>query len=159
VANRDTFSAEFRSELQTELDRLNSGQEILAVIVEAIHPPPGAANAYHAVQAAEISSKVSVANETGAAEKNKKEAQEEATRMQDQAIAASAEALSGAEAEQQLFEGDHSAYMHGGKAFLLERWFDRARTALARAHIVVMDHRLSGAAAPTIDLREFAPAH
>jgi len=32
------------------------------------------------------------------------------------------------------------------------------RTALARAHIVVMDHRLSGAAAPTIDLRAFVPA-
>lgn len=158
VANRDTFSAEFRNELQAELDRMNSGQEILAVIVEAIHPPPGAAKAYHAVQAAEISSKVSIANETGAAERNRKEAQEEATRIQNQAIAAAAETLSGAESEQKLFEGDDVAYIQGGRAFLLERWFDRARTALARAHIVVMDHRLSGAAAPTIDLRAFAPA-
>ena len=158
VANRETFAAEFRAALQAELDRLNSGLEVLALVVEEIHPPPGAANAYHKVQAAEISSKVSVANEIGAAAQSKKKAQEEATQMRNQAIASSAEALSAAQADHQLFNSDHLAYAHGGKAFLLERWLDRTRTALGRAPLVIVDHRLRGADTPTIDLRDLAPA-
>ena len=157
VANRETFAVELRTALQAELDRLNSGQEVLAVVVEEVHPPPGAANAYHKVQAAEIASKVSVATQTGAAARNKQTAQEEAIRIRDQATASSAETLGAAQAEQELFDGDHLAYTLGGKAFLLERWFDRVRTALGRTNLVIVDHRLSGQEAPTIDLRDLAP--
>lgn len=156
-ANRESFAAEFRGALQSELDNLSSGLEVLAVIVEAIHPPPGAANAYHNVQAAEINAKVSVATEQGAAAQRTKSAVQEATHVENEATAAAAETLGAANSEWQLFEGDHQAYTHGGKAFLLERWFDRVRTALSRAHLVVLDHRLAGNAASTIDLREFAP--
>ncbi|MHA5861463.1 SPFH domain-containing protein, partial [Pseudomonas aeruginosa] len=35
--------------VQADLDRLGSGVEVLGAAVEAIHPPAGAANAYHAV--------------------------------------------------------------------------------------------------------------
>lgn len=156
-ANRETFAAEFRSALQADLDRLSSGLEVVAVLVEAIHPPPGAANAYHNVQAAEISAKVSVADELGAAAQRTKTASQEATRARNEATAAAAEMLGQADSERQLFEADHQAYARAGKAFLLERWFDRLRVALSRAHLVVLDHRLAGAEASTIDLREFAP--
>lgn len=156
-ADRETFGAEFRAALQSELDRLSTGLEIVAVIVEAIHPPPGAANAYHNVQAAEINAKVAIADETGAAFQRTKAAATEATRDRDEAAAAAAETLAKADAERQLFDADDTAYRRDGQAFLLERWFDRVRTALRRTELVVLDHRLDGARAPTIDLRDFAP--
>lgn len=157
VANRDTFATEFRSALQAELDRVGSGLEVVAVIVEAIHPPPGAANAYHNVQAAEINSKASISDELGAAAKRLKGAAQEATQARNEATAVAAETLGKANAEQLLFEADHQADIRDGKAFRLERWFDRLRGALSKAHLVVLDHRLGGAEAATIDLREFAP--
>nr|WP_246718097.1 SPFH domain-containing protein [Rhizobium sp. BK060] len=49
------LSKTISEKIQAEMDSLNSGVEILAVVVEAIHPPAGAADAYHAVQAAQIS--------------------------------------------------------------------------------------------------------
>ena len=158
VADRDTFASEFRTTLQRELDRLSSGLEVVAVLVEAIHPPPGAANAYHNVQAAEINAKVSIADEQGAAAKRSAEATQEATLTRNAATAAAAETVGKAQADGTLFGADARAYAAGGKAFLLERWLDRARTALGRAQLVVLDHRLGGAEASTIDLREFAPA-
>ncbi len=53
--------------VQKDMDALNSGVEILAVIVEAIHPPAGASNAFHGVQAAQISAEALVARERGKA--------------------------------------------------------------------------------------------
>jgi len=156
-ANRETFTAEFRGALQSELDRLSTGIEVVAVVVEAIHPPPGAANAYHNVQAAEINSKVSVADETGAAAQRTREAARDATQARNEATAQAAETLAQAEADRLLFQADNEAYRHGGKAFLLERWFDRIKGALGRTQLVLVDHRLNGADAPTIDLRSFVP--
>lgn len=158
VANRDSFAAELRAALQRELDAASSGLEVVAVLVEAIHPPPGAANAYHNVQAAEINAKVSIADEQGAAAKRAGAALQEATLTRNEATGAAAETLGRAQAEGTRFGADARAYAAGGKAFLLERWLDRTRTALSRAQLVVLDHRLGGAEASTIDLREFAPA-
>ena len=158
VADRDSFATDFRGTLQRELDRLSSGLEVVAVLVEAIHPPPGAANAYHNVQAAEINAKVSVADEQGAAAQRSGAASQDATRARDEATAAAADTLGRAQAEGTVFSADARAYAKGGRAFLFERWLDRARTALSRAQLVVLDHRLGGAEAATIDLREFAPA-
>ena len=59
--NRETFANEFRTALQNQLDRMSSGIEVIAVVIEAIHPPPGAAAAYHNVQAAEILANVEIA--------------------------------------------------------------------------------------------------
>jgi regulator of protease activity HflC (stomatin/prohibitin superfamily) len=158
VADRESFATEFRATLQRELDRLSSGLDVVAVLVEAIHPPPGAANAYHNVQAAEINAKVSIADEQGAAAKRAAEAAQESTLARNEATALAAETIGKAQAEGTLFGADDRSYAAGGKAFLLERWLDRARAALSRAQLVVLDHRLGGAEAATIDLRDFAPA-
>lgn len=54
AADRQTLAATLRQEMQLELDDLQSGIDLVAVVIEAIHPPPAAASAYHAVQAAGI---------------------------------------------------------------------------------------------------------
>ena len=56
-----------RAAAQADLDAAQSGIEIVAMVVEAIHPPAGAAEAYHAVQAAEINANARVAAERGRA--------------------------------------------------------------------------------------------
>jgi hypothetical protein len=39
--------------------------------------------------------------------------------------------------------------------FLFERWLDRLSGALPRSSFILLDHRLKGVSAPTIDLRNF----
>ncbi|RMU54635.1 hypothetical protein ALP29_05198, partial [Pseudomonas syringae pv. avii] len=51
---RTSLADEIGRSVQADLQTLDSGVEILATVVEAIHPPAGAANAYHGVQAAQI---------------------------------------------------------------------------------------------------------
>ena len=52
--DRVGLAEEIGRAVQADLQKLDSGVEILATVVEAIHPPAGAANAYHGVQAAQI---------------------------------------------------------------------------------------------------------
>ena len=40
--------------------------------------------------------------------------------------------------------------------FLLERWFGNLNTALGKSEFIIIDHRLSGADIPTLDLRNLA---
>src|SRR4029077_15842389 len=42
--SRETFSTEFQAALQKQLDGFSAGIEVLAISVEAIHPPPEAAS-------------------------------------------------------------------------------------------------------------------
>ena len=55
--------------------KLDSGVEILATLIEAVHPPAGAANAYHSVQAAQIKAQETIARERGRAAQQVNEAQ------------------------------------------------------------------------------------
>ena len=50
-ADRVSLADEIGRAVQADLQSLDSSVEILATVVEAIHPPAGAANAYHGVQA------------------------------------------------------------------------------------------------------------
>src|SRR6185312_10286504 len=108
--SRETFSNAFRAELQQGLDKLSTGLEVIAVIVEAIHPPPGAANAYHYVQAAEILSRSEVSLRRADATRRLKSAQQTAMEDRNQALGAAAEAVSAARASSVLFQGDRTAY-------------------------------------------------
>jgi regulator of protease activity HflC (stomatin/prohibitin superfamily) len=156
--SRETFSNAFRAELQQGLDKLSTGLEVIAVIVEAIHPPPGAANAYHYVQAAEILSRSEVSLRRADATRRLKSAQQTAMEDRNQALAGAAEAVGQARASSVLFQGDRTAYERDGRAFLLERWLDRLGASLAKSSFIAVDHRLRGVDAPTIDLRSFGPA-
>jgi regulator of protease activity HflC (stomatin/prohibitin superfamily) len=155
VQSRERFAIDFRNELQDGLQRLSTGIEVIAVIIEAIHPPPDAANAYHNVQATEILAHSQVALRQADAIAAIKSAQQNGTSDRNNALAAAAELANQAQAESVLFDADRRAYNQDGRAFLLERWLQHLRGALEKSGLVVIDHRLKGAAAPTIDLRSF----
>jgi regulator of protease activity HflC (stomatin/prohibitin superfamily) len=153
--SRETFANDFRVELQKQLDGVSSGIEVIAVVVEAIHPPPGAAAAYHNVQAAEILANSQISLERANAIRALKSAEQAATGDRNDAIAAAAELVGQAKSESVLFDAAREAQRRDNQAFLLERRFAHLVRGLAKSEFIVIDHRLNGQNAPTIDLRSF----
>ncbi|GAB0077413.1 protease modulator HflK [Pseudomonas syringae] len=143
--------------VQADLQRLDSGVELLATVVEAIHPPAGAANAYHAVQAAQIGAQALIARERGAASDKANQAQLNASVARDQASAGAREVLATAQGADLRFSAERQAYAKAGQAFLLEQYLARLTEGLGNAKLLILDHRLGGDNAPTIDLRSFTP--
>ncbi|MET0848173.1 MAG: SPFH domain-containing protein, partial [Pseudomonas sp.] len=90
-ADRVGLGEEIGRAVQGDLQKLDSGVEILATVVEAIHPPAGAANAYHAVQAAQIGAQALISRERGAAAQATEQAQLQASIARDQATASAHE--------------------------------------------------------------------
>jgi regulator of protease activity HflC (stomatin/prohibitin superfamily) len=154
--SRDAFTKEFRVALQDQLDRLSSGIEAIAVVIEAIHPPAGAASAYHNVQAAEILANSQIAVQRASAIHSIKSAQQGAMEDRNKATAAAAELVTQARSESVLFDADRQARQRDGEAFLFERRFERLASGLAKSESIVVDHRLKGQNGPVIDLRSFS---
>ncbi|VEF13765.1 membrane protein/HflK family protein [Pseudomonas fluorescens] len=142
--------------VQSDLQALDSGVEILATVVEAIHPPAGAANAYHGVQAAQIGAQALIARERGAAAEANNLAQLQASLFRDQASANASETAATAQAADLRFNAEQRAYASAGQAFVLEQYLGQLSQGLSKAKLLVLDHRLGGSSnAPTIDLRTF----
>lgn len=142
--------------VQSDLNHLNSGVEILATVVEAIHPPAGAANAYHSVQAAQIGAQALIARERGAAAQATHEAQLQASTARDQATANAREINAAAQTADLKFGAEQKAFASAGQAFVLEQYLSQLSQGLSKARLLILDHRLGGSAnAPTIDLRTF----
>ena len=152
---RSALADDIGSAVQADLKKLDSGVEILATVVESIHPPAGAANAYHAVQAAQISAQALISRERGAASEQSNLAQLNASVAKDEATATAREVMSTAQAADLRFSAERHAYEHAGQAFLLEQYLTQLSQGLAHAKLLVIDHRLGGDSAPTIDLRTF----
>jgi regulator of protease activity HflC (stomatin/prohibitin superfamily) len=151
--NREAFANEFRVSLQGQLDRLSSGIEAIAVVIEAIHPPAGAASAYRNVQAAQILANSQIAVQRASAIHSIKSAQQGAMEDRNKATAAAAELVTQARSESVLFDADRQARQRDGEAFLSERRFERLATGLSKSEAIVVDHRLNGRNGPVIDLR------
>lgn len=151
--SRETFSSEFQTALQTQLDGFSAGIEILAIYVEAIHPPSEAASAYHDVQAAEIRANSRIANSRGSALRTIKAAEQKAIVDRNAAVASAGELADRARTSAVLFTGDRQAFGSDSHAFLLERWFGNLSKALGQSQLVIIDHRLKGQEVPTLDLR------
>lgn len=142
--------------VQRDLQSLNSGVEILATVVEAIHPPAGAANAYHSVQAAQIGAQALISRERGAAAEASNQAQLQASLARDQASANARETRATAQAADLRFSAEQKAYASAGQAFVLEQYLGQLGQGLSKARLLILDHRLGGSSnAPTIDLRTF----
>ncbi|MFJ4144171.1 protease modulator HflK [Pseudomonas sp. NPDC089734] len=154
---RTDLATDIGKAVQADLQRLDSGVEILATVVEAIHPPAGAANAYHSVQAAQISAQALIARERGAASEQASQAQLNASVARDRASANAREVLATAQGSDLRFSAERQAYAKAGQAFLLEQYLTQLSHGLANARLLVLDHRLGGDSAPTIDLRPFTP--
>ncbi|MBK5398464.1 protease modulator HflK [Pseudomonas sp. TH39(2020)] len=154
--DRAGLAEEIGRAVQADLHKLDSGVEILATVVEAIHPPAGAANAYHGVQAAQIGAQALISRERGAAAEATNQAQLQASIARDQATASAREINATAQAADLRFSAEQKAYASAGQAFVLEQYFSQLSQGLANARLLVLDHRLGGSSnAPTIDLRTF----
>ncbi len=156
--NRAVMAEHLRHATQQALDGFDSGIEVVAVVIEAIHPPAGAADAYHAVQAAEIASQSSISDERGRAEGVRAASRQTANDQINAARAVAAETVGLARAESIRFTADRSAAQAGGEAFMLERYFTALGGALAKAHLTILDHRIEAADAPVLDIRPPAAA-
>jgi regulator of protease activity HflC (stomatin/prohibitin superfamily) len=154
--DRVGLAEEIGRAVQADLQKLNSGVEILATVVEAIHPPAGAANAYHGVQAAQIGAQALISRERGAAAEATNQAQLQASIARDQATASAREINATAQAADLKFSAERKAYATAGQAFVLEQYLSQLSQGLANAKLLILDHRLGGSSnAPTIDLRTF----
>jgi len=154
-ADRGNLADDIGRAVQADLEQLDSGVEILATVVEAIHPPAGAANAYHGVQAAQIGAQALIARERGAASEQTNQAQLQASVLRDQAQATAHEVQATAQAADLRFSAEQKAYASAGQAFVLEQYLSQLTQGLAHAKLLILDHRLGGDSAPTIDLRTF----
>jgi regulator of protease activity HflC (stomatin/prohibitin superfamily) len=152
---RTSLADEIGQAVQADLQKLDSGVEILATVVEAIHPPAGAANAYHGVQAAQIGAQALISRERGAASEQTNQAQLQASTARDQAQATAHEVNAGAQAADLRFRAEQKAYAEAGQAFVLEQYLGQLSQGLAHAKLLILDHRLGAGGAPTIDLRSF----
>ncbi|SDT63721.1 protease modulator HflK [Pseudomonas granadensis] len=154
--DRVDLAKEIGRAVQSDLDSLNSGVEILATVVEAIHPPAGAANAYHSVQAAQIGAQALIARERGAAAEASNQAQLQASLARDLATANARETRATAQAADLKFGAEQKAFANASQAFVLEQYFSQLSQGLSKAPLLILDHRLGGTTnAPTIDLRHF----
>ncbi|GAB0119045.1 SPFH domain-containing protein [Acidisoma sp. 7E03] len=145
-----------RLALQRDLDAQHSGLEVLALIVESLHPPGGAAAAYRGVQTAQITASMQYSMEEGRAHTTVSFAQSNAKRLEDEAQAAAAERIASARVEQARSAADVLAYRDGGRAFLLERYFHNLRTAFAQGSLDIVDSRLGASQNAIVDLRPAA---
>lgn len=155
-ARRENVAGALRDELAADVDSHNAGIEIVSVLIEEIHPPTGAAAAYHAVQAAEINSTASIFEEQGRAELTAGKAHQEAYQMTTAADAKASEIRRAADSAAYRFNADRSAFAAGGKAFLIERYYNNLDAALSRIPVTIIDHRLASADGPILDLRATA---
>jgi regulator of protease activity HflC (stomatin/prohibitin superfamily) len=150
-----------RGAIQLRLDAAHSGIELTAVVIEAIHPPAGAAAAWHAVQAAQIEAQTLVARAHGAAAEQIGAASEQAASLIAGADAAAADSRAQANVQGIGFAADSAASRAdeaAGVAFLFEYRMHRLASGLANKHLTVLDARLAAQRGAVVDLREARPS-
>jgi regulator of protease activity HflC (stomatin/prohibitin superfamily) len=155
-AEREALGRDIGRAVQADLDRLDSGVELLATSVEAIHPPAGAANAYHAVQAAQITAQALIARDRGQAAQQANQARLTATSLTDKATAQAHETETQASTAALRFAAERTAWQQAGQAFILEQYLERLSQGMAGVSSLIIDHRLAAGQAPTLDLRSYA---
>lgn len=153
--NRGAFVERFREDLQKQVGDFHAGIDIVGVVVEAIHPPPGAASAYHNVQASQIKADATRFQSRARAFALRGSAQQDALRAVNASRASAAEQLSVARSTKTSFDADARSHVAGPDVFVFENWMSHLRQDLARAHLTVVDHRIDGTET-TLDLRPFS---
>lgn len=152
---RANLAASLNQQIQQRLTALHTGVELLSTRIEAIHPPAGAADAYHGVQAAQVAANAAVVREKGYADTVTREASQNAQTRLDDAQAFAAENLSRARAAALQFTADRQAWQQAGGAFLLERRYRILRQTLAQTPLLILDSRLQGSSEPVLDMRQY----
>ncbi|HEX4024210.1 MAG TPA: SPFH domain-containing protein [Steroidobacteraceae bacterium] len=152
-ARRQNIAGMLRDELAVDIASYHAGVDIVSVLIEEIHPPVGAAQAYHEVQAARINASASISDELGRARRTAGVAQQEAHQLVAAATAQAVETRDVAASQAYRFDIDRRAYAADGRPFLLERLYGNLSAALRGKRLTIMDHRLSAGDGPIIDMR------
>ena len=139
--------------LQHNLDQANSGLELLGVLIDAIHPPPGAAGAYHGVQAAEIRAAAELAKERRAAVTLTGEAREKAAMTLNLAAAHAQEMRANAAIERIRFLTEVQAQQEAGDGLALDRRLHSLERSLAGGTLTILDRRIALQSGTTLDFR------
>jgi regulator of protease activity HflC (stomatin/prohibitin superfamily) len=153
--NQTAMADSIRRAVQRQLDRLASGIEVVAVVIESVHPPAGAAAAWHSVQAAQIRAQGSVAQARGFAAGVLGTAQQQALANIALASARASDTLSSARVQQVDFDADVIAYRLGGPAFPFEYYLSRLKKGLQDVRMTIIDDRLIDGRRATVDLRSY----
>lgn len=153
--NRAQFVERFRQDLQARIAALHAGISVINVVVEAIHPPSGAAAAYHYVQAAGVISDATRFQSQARAYAVRGTAAQDAVHAVTLARADASEQLAAAQATLTTFQASTKSERAGPDVFVFESWLTHVGSALGRAHLTIIDHRLDSEKA-TLDLRPVA---
>lgn len=152
---RASLSTTLNQQIQQRLTALHTGVELLSTRIEAIHPPAGAADAYHGVQAAQIAASARVARERGYAATVTNGARQNAETRENDAQVFAAENLSRAQAAAAQFAADSQAWQQAGQAFILERRYHILSQTLAHTPLLILDSHLQGTNEPVLDMRQY----
>lgn len=147
---------QLQGQIAAEVDAYHAGIDIVSILVEEIHPPVGAAAAYHAVQAAEINANASISDEIARAHRVAGVARQERHQLIVAADAQAIETDDRALGEAYRFAADRRASATSGNAFLLERYIADLASALRGRPLTLMDDRLPAGDGPIIDMRPTA---
>lgn len=149
------LAARLNQHIQQRLNALHTGVELLFTRIEAIHPPGGAADAWHGVQAAQIAENALIAREKGYAASVVSEAKNQALTHINDAQANAAENLAQARSAATQFAAEHQAWQQAGEAFVTERRYQILSQTLAHTPLLILDSHLQGATQPVLDFRQY----
>lgn len=155
---RSTMAHELNQQIQQRLSQLQIGVELLSTRIESIHPPAGAANAYHAVQAAQIKANAQIARERGYAAVVGNQSQQKATTAIDAASATANELQARANNALTHYSAEHDAWAINPEAFINERRYQIMSQALSHTPLLIIDSKVAGQHPPMLDLRQFSPS-
>jgi regulator of protease activity HflC (stomatin/prohibitin superfamily) len=157
-ASRQNVASQLREQIAADIRAHDAGLDIVSVLIEEIHPPIGAAAAYHAVQAAEINANASISDEIGRAKRVAGVAEQERHQLLTAATAQAIETRAAASAAAYRFTADRRGYAEGGRAFLLERDLSDLESAIGGRPLTILDGRLKASEGPIIDMRPASAA-
>jgi len=152
---RAGMSVVLNNAIKQRLSHLNLGVELLFTRVESIHPPAGAANAYHGVQAAQIAANALIAREKGYAAALANDSQRVALTAINTAQAFSHEQQAQADNALVRYSAEHDSWEINPQAFINERRYQILSKALSHTPLLILDDEISEHHAPILDLRQF----
>lgn len=152
---RTGMSVVLNNAIKQRLSHLNLGVELLFTRVESIHPPAGAANAYHGVQAAQIAANALIAREKGYAAALANDSQRVALTAINSAQAFSHEQQALADNALIRYSAEHDSWEINPQAFINERRYQILSKTLSHTPLLILDDEISEHHAPILDLRQF----
>lgn len=137
-ADRDEFSADFKQKLSDMLEERNLGLQVVAVILESIHPPVDIASAYQALISAEIQAQEYIAKAEAAATVKIAEAESTRDTTVSNAQVSYEEKNAKAQSSIKEFLACVEAYNGAPDAYKFHKYMAAVREAYGNANLVIV---------------------